>query len=158
MIQPFRNCCCRRVFIVGVWWSKYVTEWRWNDPLTINFWPGTRSLILIIHLYFVFFKYFFYYCDYQNISDETNTCAEQFLQNKQLYEKPSFKRWKDTTALEMKRFFAVVIAMGIITLLDISGPWHQSCVMSRDRCPGIEAYFLLQSSFERQWEIYPTWN
>lgn len=32
------------------------------------------------------------------------------------------KRWKDTTALEMKRFFAVVIAMGIITLLDISGP------------------------------------
>ncbi|XP_065933786.1 uncharacterized protein [Magallana gigas] len=39
----------------------------------------------------------------------------------------------------MKRFFAVVIAMGIITLLDISGP-----VMSRDRCPGIEAYFILQ--------------
>lgn len=110
-------------------------------PLTFDqepdhwFWLSTCIL---------YFKYFFYYCDYQNISDETNTCAEQFLQNKQLYEKPWFKRGKDTTALEMKRFFAVVIAMGIITLLDISGPWHQSCVMSRDRCPGIEAYFLLQ--------------
>lgn len=117
-------------------------------PLTFDQEPDHWFWLITCILYF---KYFFYYCDYQNISDETNTCAEQFLQNKQLYEKPWFKRWKDTTALEMKRFFAVVTlfarSLHFWIFLDRKSsdisPVFPS-VMSRDRCPGIEAYFILQ--------------
>ena len=87
--------------------------------------------------------------DYENISDETNRYAAQFLHEKVLKEKSRFQKWMDTCASIKKEFFAINLAMGILSEMDVSEYWTLNpvtstpffpTVMSRDR-------FLLLLSF-----------
>ena len=45
--------------------------------------------------------------DNENIANETNVYAEQYLRDKQLNEKSRFQKWRETTAAEMKKFIAL---------------------------------------------------
>ena len=60
----------------------------------------------------------------------------QFLHDKVLKEKSHFQKWKETCALEMKKFFAIILAKGIcVEILDSDSCYLHSffpSVMSRD--------------------------
>ena len=80
--------------------------------------------------------------DFEQIANETNKYAAQFLEGKTLKDKSRFQKWRETTVTEMKKFFALVIAMGLLTQMDVSEYWTVNpvtatpffpSVMSRDR-------------------------
>lgn len=127
----------------------------WNEgdrtplPLSFEQEPGLQKEVSDSDSPIEYFELFLDDFDYQNISDETNKYADQFLANKQLKEKSRFKKWRDTTALEMKKFFAIVIAMGIITQMDISEYWTVNPVTSTPFSPSVMSRdrFLLLLAF-----------
>ena len=93
--------------------------------------------------------------DYENIASETNVYAEQYLRDKQLNEKSRFQKWRETTATEMKKFIALIIAMGLLSQLDISEYWTVNpvtatpffpSVMSRDRFYLLLTFFHLNDN------------
>ncbi|VDI63601.1 Hypothetical predicted protein, partial [Mytilus galloprovincialis] len=71
--------------------------------------------------------YFYLYVnenDFENISEETNRYAKQYLdKNNNLSRFSRFRKWTNTTATEMKRFIAVVFAMGILSQSDVTDYW-----------------------------------
>ena len=80
--------------------------------------------------------------DFEQIANETNRYAAQLLEGKILKDKSRFQKWRETTVSEMKKFFAIVIAMGLLTQMDVSEYWTVNpvtvtpffpSVMSRDR-------------------------
>ena len=73
--------------------------------------------------------------DYENISDETNRYAAQFLHEKVLKEKSRFQKWKDTCASKKKEFFAINLAMGILSEMDVSEYWTVNPVTSTPSTP-----------------------
>lgn len=127
----------------------------WNEgdrtplPLSFEQEPGLQKEVSDSDSPIEYFELFLDDFDYQNISDETNKYADQFLANKQLKEKSRFKKWRDTTALEMKKFFAIVIAMAIITQMDISEYWTVNPVTSTPFFPSVMSRdrFLLLLAF-----------
>lgn len=142
----------------------------WNEgdrtplPLSFEQEPGLQKEVSDSDSPIEYFELFLDDFDYQNISDETNKYADQFLANKQLKEKSRFKKWRDTTALEMKKFFAIVIAMAIITQMDISEYWTVNpvtstpffpSVMSRDRFLLLLAFLHLNDNDKYN---YSTWS
>lgn len=69
-----------------------------------------------------------------------------------LKEKSRFHKWKDKTTLEIKKFLALIIAMGLVSHIDVSEYWTINpvtatpffpSVMSRDRFLLILAFFPL---------------
>lgn len=88
--------------------------------------------------------------DFEQMASETNRYASQyFAKNPLLGRNSRFRKWVDTTAAEIKRFLALIFAMGLISQSDINEYWSTNPVtstpffpatMSRDR-------FLLLSSF-----------
>lgn len=71
-------------------------------PLSFEQEPGLQKEVSDSDSPIEYFELFLDDFDYQNISDETNKYADQFLANKQLKEKSRFKKWRDTTSLEMR--------------------------------------------------------
>lgn len=71
-------------------------------PLSFEQEPGLQKEVSDSDSPIEYFELFLDDFDYQNISDETNKYADQFLSNKQLKEKSRFKKWRDTTSLEMR--------------------------------------------------------
>nr|XP_022290940.1 piggyBac transposable element-derived protein 4-like [Crassostrea virginica] len=87
--------------------------------------------------------------DYENVSEETNRYAAQFLHDKVLKEKSRFQKWKDTCASEMKKFSAIILAMGILTQMDVSEYWTVNPVTSTPFFPSVMSRdrFLLLLAF-----------
>ena len=78
--------------------------------------------------------------DFEQIANETNKYAAH--RRKTLKDKSRFQKWRETTVSEMKKFFALVIVMGLLTQMDVSEYWTVNpvtatpffpSVMSRDR-------------------------
>lgn len=72
-----------------------------------------------------------------------------------LKEKSRFHKWKDTTTLEIKKVLALIIAMGLVSHIDVSEYWTINpvtatpffpSVMSRDRFLLILAFFHLKDN------------
>ncbi|XP_071129298.1 piggyBac transposable element-derived protein 4-like [Mytilus edulis] len=97
--------------------------------------------------------YFYLYVnenDFENISEETNRYAKQYLdKNNNLSRFSRFRKWTNTTATEMKRFIAVVFAMGILSQSDVTDYWSKNPVTSTPFFPSTmpRDRFLLMSSF-----------
>ena len=79
--------------------------------------------------------------DLEQIANETNKYAAQFLEGKHWKTSLAFKNGERPLS-EMKKFFALVIAMGLLTQMDVSEYWTVNpvtatpffpSVMSRDR-------------------------
>ena len=83
------------------------------------------------------FGLFFDEEDYETIASETNRYAAQFLNNKELKQKSRFQKWRDTTAAEMKKFLALVIAMGILSQMDVTEYWTMNPVTSTPFFPSV---------------------
>ena len=59
------------------------------------------------------------------IVDETNRFATQVLQSQIVTRRSRLKAWSPTNRDEMKRFFGIVIYMGVIQLSEISLYWSK---------------------------------
>jgi hypothetical protein len=92
--------------------------------------------------------------DFEDMVTETNRYAEQYFQkNPNLSRCSRFRKWVSTTAAEMKRYFALIFAMGIVSQSDkINEYWSTDPVtsapffpatMSRDRFLLITSFFHL---------------
>lgn len=46
--------------------------------------------------------------------------AKQSIKSMPLKEKSRFHKWKDTTTLEIKKVLALIIAMGLVSHIDVS--------------------------------------
>lgn len=46
--------------------------------------------------------------------------AKQSIKSMPLKEKSRFRKWKDTTTLEIKKVLALIIAMGLVSHIDVS--------------------------------------
>ncbi|XP_062604100.1 piggyBac transposable element-derived protein 4-like [Saccostrea cucullata] len=131
----------------------------WSDgdrvPFPLNFEqvPGLQNEISNTDSPLEFFELFVDDNDYENISQETNKYANQFLNSGMpLKEKSRFHKWIDTTGLEFKKFLALIIAMGLVCQIDVSEYWTVNpvtstpffpSVMSRDRFLLILAFLHL---------------
>lgn len=67
--------------------------------------------------------------DFESMACETNRYARTFLANAVLKTKSRFHAWVETTWQEMKLFFAMTIAMGLLVQLDISEYWSTNEVV-----------------------------
>ena len=69
--------------------------------------------------------------DFEDMATETNRYAEQyFLKNSNLSRCSRFRKWASKTAAEMKRYLAIIFAMGLISLSDINEYWCTDPVTS----------------------------
>lgn len=136
-------------------------EQLWNEgdrtPYPLNFekLPGLKSEVKDTDSPLEIFELFLNDTDYENISQETNEYANQFINSMTLKEKSRFHKWKDTTTLEIKKFLALIIAMGLVSQIDVSEYWTVNpvtatpffpSVMSRDRFLLILAFFHLNDN------------
>ena len=86
---------------------------------------------------------------YEQIAIETNRYAAQFLQDKVLPAKSRFRKWVATTANEVRIFMALILAMGLISQLDVTDYWTTHPVTSTPFFPACMARdrFLLILTF-----------
>ena len=88
--------------------------------------------------------------DFEEIATETNRYAEQYFENNQNRGTFSrFRKWQNTCASEIKRYTALILAMGIISQSDINEYWSTDAVTSTPFFPAtMSRYrFLLITSF-----------
>ena len=97
--------------------------------------------------------YFNIFVDSEYVEDmatETNRYAEQYFQkNLNLSRCSRFRKWVSTTAAEMKRYLALIFAMGLVSLSDINEYWSTDPVTSTPFFPATMSrdHFLLITSF-----------
>jgi hypothetical protein len=121
-----------------------------QEPLTFSTVPGRRVPLPETTTVSDYFNIFIKDDDFEEIATETNRYAEQYFENNQnLGTFSRFRKWQNTCASEIKRYIALILAMGIISQSDINEYWSTDPVtstpffpatMSRDR-------FLLITSF-----------
>ena len=89
-----------------------------------------------------YFELFVRNNDYDDIAMQTNLYARQYLANANLRPHSRFQNWVETDSSEMKKFVAMIFAMGLVRQLDIKEYWTTDPVnatpffprvMSRDR-------------------------
>jgi hypothetical protein len=98
--------------------------------------------------------------DLEDIATETNRYAEQYFENNQnLGTFSRLRKWQNTCASEIKRYIALILAMGIISQSDINEYWSTDPVtstplfpatMSRDRF-----LCLCKRSFDQTYQPHP---
>lgn len=95
-----------------------------------------------------FFEIFLTDDDLQDIVHQTNLYAKQQLDSKTLTVHSRFSKWVDTTIQEMRRFLALLIAMGLVSQLDLGEYWTTDPVTSTpffSDCMPRDRFFLLLS-------------
>lgn len=90
--------------------------------------------------------------DFQTMANETNWYADQFLQENgnNLKQTSRFRNWVATTMEEMKVFFRLIIAMGLVVQLEVSEYWTTSELNSTPFFPSVmprDRFWLLMSFF-----------
>jgi hypothetical protein len=90
--------------------------------------------------------------DLEEMATETNVAEQYFQKNPNLSRCSRFRKWVSTTAAEMKRYLALIFAMGLVSQSDINEYWSTDPVtstpffpatMSRDRLLLITSFFHL---------------
>ena len=115
--------------------------------------PGRRPHIPDNATPLQYFNLFVNDNDFDEMATETNRYASQYLNaNQNLKQHSRFRKWVDTTAAELKRYLALIFAMGLISQSDINEYWSTDPVtstpffpatMSRDRFLLITSFFHL---------------
>ena len=135
-----------------------VTNDNWvagdQNPTPLNFTgiPGLLKEIDDVTSPIEFFELFIDDDDIEDIVNETNLYATQQIAAKNLKDNSRFKKWVDTSVHEMRRFIGLLLAMTLVTQLDISEYWTTDPVtstpffgetISRDRFYLILSFFHL---------------
>lgn len=128
-------------------------EWQLGDrdPPNINFSTEARLLQEVEDKTspLAYLNLFLNEDSYEQIATETNRYAEQYLQGKILSAKSRFKKWVATTANEVRVFMALILAMGLISQIDVTDYWTTNPVTSTPFFPACMARdrFLLILTF-----------
>ena len=137
-----------------------VDNWEYRDrnPTVLEFTPvpGRNRHVCDNASVCDFFNLFVTNDDFEDMSLETNRYAEQYLEKHQNLPRNSrYRKWKNTTASELKRYIALIFAMGLISQSDsneywttdpvTSTPFFPAC-MSRDRFILITSFFHLANN------------
>ena len=59
------------------------------------------------------------------VANETNRYAQQFISTHQLRRRSLMRKWKDTNAKEVKKFFGIIIIMGCVQLPQLRLYWSK---------------------------------
>ena len=57
------------------------------------------------------------------VANETNRCTQRFISTNQLHRRSLMRKWKDTNAKQIEKFFGIVIIMGIVQLPQLRLYW-----------------------------------
>lgn len=130
-----------------------VVEWTVGDrdPPTLNF-TGNPGLVRDVPDKNSPLDYFSLFVDddaCSQMADETNRYADQYLESRELPVKSRFRKWVATTANEIRLFLSLILAMGLVSQLDVTEYWTTDPVTSTPFFPAIMARdrFLLILTF-----------
>ena len=74
---------------------------------------------------------------YDLVVEQTNLNAQQVLSNRRISRKSRYKHWKSTDKAEMKKFFAIVMYMGVVKYPSISLYWSRDSFYKNSFVPSI---------------------